>query len=1098
MATPLLLKYTLGLDLGIASVGWCVINTDQHRIEDLGVRTFTKAEQPKNGDPLAEARRLARGARRRIRRRAHRLERIRQLFSTFVDQPISHIEDLLFTPSRSCPYELRAQGLDRLLTPQEWLRVLYHIASRRGFQSNRKSETMDTKDDGGKLLAGVRENASLLSDKKYRTIGEMFYKDEKFTAHKRNKGGSYAHTIGRSYMLDEIHILFQAQQELNNPHATSEFEEKFCRVFSSQRPVAEKGQILKMVGYCTFENEKAGKESDQLRAPKLSYSAEKFQLLTKITNLRIIHLGSHTQLSPEQKEKIYNLAHKNVKVTYQQIRKELELAEVDRFNGLTYALNNKKDSEESTFIILEGYHKLKKAITNSIGQTGWFNFSASSDQLDSLAEALTYYKTDKDIKAFLSKKSIDPAIQEAILGLSFSKVIHLSLKALRNLLPHLEVGLRYDEACTEVGYLHYNPLHNVEKSFILPNIAGEITNPVVRRSLTQARKVINGIIRRYGSPHQIHIELARELNKPWDEREKIKKGQEEYRSQKEKAREKFIDLTHQEPRAHDLLKFRLWADQKGLCAYSQEPIDLGRLADDPTYTEVDHIIPYSRSFDDTMANKVLVKTFHNRQKGNRTPYEYLSPTQWEKFEVWVTSTLRGKKQQNLLLKNSDEGSLSEMKERHLTDTRYITRFLANFLQDHLLFRPDSTQKPVRTLNGQLTAFLRSRWGLIKNREESDLHHALDAAVIAAASGDFVKTISRYSKMRELHNTKTNDGIYVDPETGEIMTSPYRQGDPKKFPLPWDAFRDELVARLSPTAPEDIRKLHLATYPEEFEIRPVFVSRMPTRKGTGAAHQETIRSTRWIESGRTALKTSLTSLTLSNLEEMVGKERDYPLYNSLKARLEAFSGNGAKAFAGPFYKPTRDGTQGPPVHSIRLFASGESGVVVREGLAKNDNMIRVDVYFKDKKYYLVPIYVADLAKKVLPNRAITAAKPENEWPEMDLTYQFLFRLYPNDLVYIRTKKENLIGYYRGTDRGTGGIEIDAHDRNNSFGKNGSQRGIGVKNAFSFQKLSVDPLGRHSPILEVPEKLPLPPTGSEKPLSAQAKRLRPQASPDHDLA
>ena len=63
------MRYRIGLDIGIASIGWAIINEDESRIEDLGVRIFKKAEEI-DGKSLNLARREARGARRRLRRKA--------------------------------------------------------------------------------------------------------------------------------------------------------------------------------------------------------------------------------------------------------------------------------------------------------------------------------------------------------------------------------------------------------------------------------------------------------------------------------------------------------------------------------------------------------------------------------------------------------------------------------------------------------------------------------------------------------------------------------------------------------------------------------------------------------------------------------------------------------------------------------------------------------------------------------------------------------------------------------------------------------------------------------------------------------------------
>jgi len=117
---------------------------------------------------------------------------------------------------------------------------------------------------------------------------------------------------------------------------------------------------------------------------------------------------------------------------------------------------------------------------------------------------------------------------------------------------------------------------------------------------------------------------------------------------------------------------------------------------------------------------------------------------------------------------------------------------------------------------------------------------------------------------------------------------------------------------------------------------------------------------------------------------------------------------------------------------------------------------VDVFGKGGKFYAVPVYVADAARAELPYRAVAAFKPENEWPEMD-EKQFMFSLHPNDWVTVKLKAETISGYFAGMDRSTGAISVWAHDRNQSIGKDGQWRGVGMKTALAVEKYHVDLLG-----------------------------------------
>ena len=171
------LRYTLGLDIGIASIGLAVLDNKKQKILRLGVRAFEKAENPKDGSSLAAVRRLARGARRRIARRRDRMLDIRELIVRYgILSNLEIIEELFAQHFEKTPYDLRAEGLDRELSRIEWVRVLLHIAKHRGFKSNRKNElTADPgkQDEGKRLLAGISDNSRIMQTLGYRTAGEM-------------------------------------------------------------------------------------------------------------------------------------------------------------------------------------------------------------------------------------------------------------------------------------------------------------------------------------------------------------------------------------------------------------------------------------------------------------------------------------------------------------------------------------------------------------------------------------------------------------------------------------------------------------------------------------------------------------------------------------------------------------------------------------------------------------------------------------------------------------------------------------------------------------------------------------------------------------
>jgi len=234
------MRYNIGLDIGIASVGFAVMELDENdlpiKIIRNGSRIFDVAENPKDGASLALPRREARGARRRTRRSKHRKERIRDLMVT---QNILTKEQLnaLYNGQLVDIYELRAQALDRIVSNEELSRILLHLVQRRGFKSNRKTEKASKED--GLLLSAVNENKKVMSEKSYRTVGEMLCKDKRYAEYKRNKSENYLNTVSRDMVAEEVREIFSRQRELGNSFCAADFEENYLKILLSQRSFEE-------------------------------------------------------------------------------------------------------------------------------------------------------------------------------------------------------------------------------------------------------------------------------------------------------------------------------------------------------------------------------------------------------------------------------------------------------------------------------------------------------------------------------------------------------------------------------------------------------------------------------------------------------------------------------------------------------------------------------------------------------------------------------------------------------------------------------------------------------------------------------------------
>jgi CRISPR-associated endonuclease Csn1 len=1116
-------QYTFGLDIGIASVGWSVL--DDKRIVDLGVRCFDKAETAEKGDPLNLTRRKSRLMRRRLHRRAWRLTKLGRLLKRegliesarlFAKSPSFNEADQTGKLLATSVWTLRVEGLDRLLNTTEWARVIYHLCKHRGFHWTSKAKKAKEESDaeGGRVKQGLKGTMALMKEKGYRSAAEMILAE--FPMAQRNKRGQYDKALSRILLGQELALLFDTQRRLGNSHASERFEglilgngDNRSGLFWQQNPAMAGADLLKMLGRCTFEK-------SEFRAPKASFSAERHVWLTRLNNLRVVTDGSARPLNEAERAIALALPYQTENFKYKSLKSALVKVGVwnsdTRFSGMSYPSHeriesgNAKDPEDQILVKLSAWHELRLAFKGG-QETLWQRISTPAltgepDLLDKIAWVLSVYKEDTDVTEQLKRLPLpEPATSVAILErISFDKFSALSLVALRRIVPLMEKGMRYDEAVAQIPeYGHHSQIvkPDAAKHLYLPPFyensreyksksdrvgsmkfredANIPRNPVVLRSLNQARKVLNALIRLHGSPMAVHIEMARDLSRPMDERNKIKRAQEEFRDLTAKARDLFEEDFGYKPKSAMFEKWMLYREQHGQCAYSQQALEIQRVLDDPNYVQIDHALPYSRSYDDSKNNKVLVLTGENQKKGNRTPFEYLTSfpggengDRWRNFVAWVqqNKVYRMAKRNRLLRKNYGQQESRGFIDRNLNDTRYICKFFKNYVEEHLQLAPrddGNTNRRCVVVNGQLTAFLRAKWGLTKNREESDRHHALDATVVAACTHSMVKALADYSRAKELAFLQEG---FPDPDTGEILNPAAFERASQHFPEPWPHFRHELQSRLFIDDPVTLREdmQRLKTYSAEAldNLRTLFVSRAPQRRNGGAVHKDTVyaQPQRLKVQGGVIEKVQLIDLTLKDLDNLVDPHRNEKLYTAIRNRLKAHGGKADEAFGpgNPLHKPDKHGNPaGPEVRGVKLLRGKLTGIPIRGGIAKNDSMLRVDVFNKAGKFHLVPVYVHHKVSG-LPNRAIVAMKDENEWTTIDNSFAFLFSVYPNDLICIRLKKKLFIGYYSGTDRSTGAFNLWTHDRCQSIGANGLMRGIGVKTAVAVEKLNVDVLGR----------------------------------------
>ena len=720
-------NYILGLDIGISSVGWGLLeldaNNNPYKIIDVGSRIFTPGEVEKTGDSRAKERREKRGARRISRRREFRLDRVRNLLyengylkgninSNIVsekNEELSIIFDNMinnyYKEKNSNPYKLKVEALDRKLTNEELSIILVHYAKKRGYKSNRE-EASDN--DSGKVLSAIKENEKIMNENNYRTISEMYIKDEKFKNKIKNSPGDYKISVTNEMYLKEINMVLNSQIKFGL--ITDDFKNQYLEIYNSRRSYAKGpggnspygGDLIeRMTGKCNFD----GKP----RAPKRAPSSELYVSLTKLVNLKYKKEDNeYTRLTNEEIKEIIEKAKDKKIITYKDLAKELDgniefkdlslskkeygkvieelkkKLNISKEESINISNLNSNDRElfntlynekllSKTLIELKGYHALKDSIIKAYSNDIWKKFKDNIELLDELALYCTNYKINEDILNKIKESENIENIFEDIhfieLLPNFKDHLMLSTDLIKKLIPLMLEGNTYDKAMNILGYNHSDINGDKEKKDLLVPIYVDdtITNQRVIKSLTQTRKVINSIIKKYGMPKIINIETARELAKSRKERNEIAKNNVEKQTENEKIKNQLVELglfvSTDKISSTDLLKYKLWKEQNEFCGYSMKKISIEDLFGN-NIVQIDHILPYSRTYNDNYLNKTLVYTKENQEKGNRTPYEWFGKTQkWDEYEAYINNlTISQKKKDNYLLKKLDFDTEREMRE----------------------------------------------------------------------------------------------------------------------------------------------------------------------------------------------------------------------------------------------------------------------------------------------------------------------------------------------------------------------------------------------------------------------------------------------------
>lgn len=804
----------LGIDVGTNSVGWAVLKKEKEtsgKLIDVGVRVFQEGvdRSPQGSEKSRNVqRREARGVRRIHQRKNRRRYLLKEILQEAGLLPTDKGEWAVLMKLN--PYKLRKRSLDYKLSQQEFGRAIYHLAQRRGFKSNRKASPKDDEKPGEvqKNISGLMEQ---IEESGARTLGEHFAGLN--VSAERIRGQRTARTM-YEYEFDEI---WRKQSAYLKECLTVDLKDKAKFAIFFQRPL----RIQKhLIGTCEYEESKK-------RSPRGTWYANRFRMLQDINNLRVIDTttGEERALTEGERSRLIAELGKKKEMKFSKIKKLLGLLGTMKFN-LEEGGRDKLKGNQTEYELRQAFKK---------------NYDKLSEEArDEIIRDILFVEDEDVLKRHaIERWKLDNKGVERLLKTNLATgYLHISEKALKKLLPYMEAGCKYMEAVEKAGYLRRDQMSIEKGANLAITDLPDLPNPLVRASLYQVRKVVNAIIREYGVPDKIRVEMVRDMKNPPKRRQEIAKQQRENEKRNEEAREKLIkEFGIKQPKGSDIVKYKLWEECNHECPYTGKAISREALFFSKDW-EIEHIIPYPRSLDNSYMNKTLCWADENRTvKGNKTPWEAYRPDEkkWGEILKRIHRLAPGKQRKFRMEEIPDD-----FITRKLNDTAYIAREVRQMLAK-LVGRNN-----VQIGKGQVTSQLRYMWGLnsiLSDSEEKSRddhrHHAIDAIVVALSSTGILQQMSRESAKEW-------------------------RGRVKNFPPPYEGFRD------------DVKSI----------INTIVISHRVQRKVSGALHEETnygILGTK-DEKGQSmyALRKPVASLTRNEVEHIADKRVKEIIKNHLRS------------------------------------------------------------------------------------------------------------------------------------------------------------------------------------------------------------------------
>ena len=828
-------KKVLGLDLGVGSIGWCLITLDKDekpqsilgmgsRIVPLSADDATEFTQGK-AITKNKMRTVARTIRKGMDRYQLRREALKKVLREHGMLPD---EALIKLPLLEL-WELRA----RAATPGEQLsltelgRVLLHINQKRGYKHAKADEAAEAeteskaKKEKESYVAQVKGRYQALKEKG-QTIGQHFAGELRANQQTAPRGTYYTYRIKEqvypreAYIEEYDHIM--AVQRVFYPELLTDalIGRIRDRIIFYQRPLKSCKQL---VSFCEFEKKekvirvkhtnKEGVEELVEKtitigpkvAPKSSPIFQVCKVWESIHNIRLYHPdGTERMLEQEEKQKLFDYLQKNDKLSLTSLRKELKIKPKDKLWCDKLLVNGIGGNTTATILrkALKGYEQYEGLLrfnlttrdSHEVDEDGVIrpiiDESYQNEPLYKFWHILYSIEDREEMRSALigqlgiKAEDLDSGLMDALYKIDFVKQGYgnKSAKFICKLLPHLQEGKMYSEAAEAAGIRHSDSMTAQERDerSLLEEIPllqkNALRQPVVEKVLNQMINLVNALKREHGEIDEVRVELARELKMSREEREQVLSNNRK-RKAKNETIAKRIAAEGITPTKARIQKYSLWEESGGRCIYCGNPVGVVQFLRGEEI-EVEHIIPKSILFDDSLSNKVCACRSCNQEKGNRFAMEYIQAKGWEeKYTGRLNALFESKKisyskRQRLLMLPKDLPE--DFIERHLRLSQYISREAQGILRKGI--------RLVSASEGGVTAKLRQLWGYdnilrdlnleryrsmgetevvtVEHRDgqrtderikdwskrKDHRHHAVDALIVACTRQSYIQRLNR--------------------------------------------------------------------------------------------------------------------------------------------------------------------------------------------------------------------------------------------------------------------------------------------------------------------------------------------------------------------